>query len=383
MHALNVTRVRKRHFPFVLGALVFFSATGLLHCLGAETLSIQEYSRKLEHIQTLLRSRTADANANANMDAMHRDAQSLNDVKILLRSGDTIEPDHSILTPLAKAKNETDVRRPAARLTVLITELHSDIEQPASNPAPPKNSDLALLERLSKEQQDERARSGGDVSTLPEINVEQIPMWEKIINLLTDFREWAGDKLKILIKWLGTAFKKSDSAPSEFLGPLTVTLILALAGLALLLALDIVRRNRAKKSTLTARAPLAASPHDADPLSRTANEWASYAAQLSSTGQNRMAIRAWYHAVLVALYRGGNLHYRKGRTNWEYYYSLAPELGWRRQFFDLTGGFEIEWYGREESTLDSLNQYAETAKAILENVNTKSKPILAREDLIK
>ena len=61
-----------------------------------------------------------------------------------------------------------------------------------------------------------------------------------------------------------------------------------------------------------------ASQRDADPLSREQDEWEKYAAELAAAGRLREAIRAWYHAVLVGLFRAGLLHHHKGRTNWEY-----------------------------------------------------------------
>ena len=79
----------------------------------------------------------------------------------------------------------------------------------------------------------------------------------------------------------------------------------------------------------------------------------------------REAIRAWYHAVLVTLYRAGILHYRKGITNWEYVSALSPAHEWRPFFVSMTRLFDREWYGRHETTNDVLDSCAADARAIM------------------
>ena len=142
-------------------------------------------------------------------------------------------------------------------------------------------------------------------------------------------------------------------------------IVLAGAGLAALLILDAVRRRRGDSPLpATASGPLS-SPRDADPLSKSANEWELYAARLAEARNYREAVRAWYHAVLVTLYRGGALHYRQGRTNWEYYYSLPQRVTWRSQFLDVIQRFEIEWYGKSSSNADDLADYSRRAGALI------------------
>jgi hypothetical protein len=86
------------------------------------------------------------------------------------------------------------------------------------------------------------------------------------------------------------------------------------------------------------------------------------------SGRFREAIRAWYHAVLVTLFRSGLLHYRKDRTNWEYAYALGPELPWRPGFVDATRTFEQIWYGRRETPPDAAEAFARDARGILERI---------------
>ena len=74
------------------------------------------------------------------------------------------------------------------------------------------------------------------------------------------------------------------------------------------------------------------------------------------------------HAVLVSLCGASILHFRRGRTNWEYVATLAPAIPWRRGFIDLTQRFEHEWYGTDESTPEALEECQRRARAILESV---------------
>ncbi|RPH37203.1 MAG: DUF4129 domain-containing protein, partial [Planctomycetota bacterium] len=105
-----------------------------------------------------------------------------------------------------------------------------------------------------------------------------------------------------------------------------------------------------------------------DPLSRTASEWERFAAELMNAGRSREAIRAWYHAVLVSLFRAGVLHYRKDRTNWEYAYALPSGVPWRAGFVEATRTFEREWYGRRDTPVEMAESYQDQARRMLSQV---------------
>jgi hypothetical protein len=132
------------------------------------------------------------------------------------------------------------------------------------------------------------------------------------------------------------------------------------------LALEIARRSKRRLAAVVTESDPVTSQRDDDPLSRGANEWERYAAQLAAAGRIREAIRAWYHAVLVTLYGAGILHFRKGRTNWEYVSSLAPDLPWRGEFIQLTRRFEEEWYGHDASGAEALDECSRRARRILD-----------------
>src|SRR5213078_2401362 len=139
-----------------------------------------------------------------------------------------------------------------------------------------------------------------------------------------------------------------------------------------ILAWEALRKSRKRdKEVIESQTPIE-SARDADPLSRGANEWERYAAQLAAAGRTREAIRAWYHAVLVTLYAAAILHFKKGRTNWEYIAALSPELAWRGEFVTMTRRFEMEWYGRAQSNVDALDDAAGRARRILDTVRRKA-----------
>jgi hypothetical protein len=112
--------------------------------------------------------------------------------------------------------------------------------------------------------------------------------------------------------------------------------------------------------------PIRSTAADDDPLSRESGKWELYAQELAAAGRRREAIRAWYHAVLVALFRSGRLEPRKGRTNWEHAARLSPELSWRPTFLEITRHFDREWYGRDASSAASLAECAGLARSLLD-----------------
>ena len=127
-------------------------------------------------------------------------------------------------------------------------------------------------------------------------------------------------------------------------------LVIALAAVLAVLGLLALRRRGAPAAFPAPAAAPAPPARDDDPLSRRAGEWEVYARELAAAGRCREAVRAWYHAVLVALYQQGALHHRKGRTNWEYVAAVPPEAAWRPAFAALTRRFEREWYGSDRSS---------------------------------
>lgn len=252
------------------------------------------------------------------------------------------------------------------RLEVLRQEL-SDHRQGPNRAAA---SDHDLLRSIGEEQRIEVLRAAGG---LPDVDVPAPILRNRFTLWLGDAMQWLGAKLERLVEWLFDQWR-SDNERQGLAAKLNARLVTFMMVLLVLLiawlAFRWLQGGRAVAPSSTAMSETIASQGagDDNPLSREGDEWQRYAQQLAAAGRLREAIRAWYHAVLVNLYRGGLLHYRKGRTNWEYVAALHPQLRWRSRFIELTRHFETEWYGRGASSEDSLERCRRNALEILEQL---------------
>jgi hypothetical protein len=332
----------KRRAVVLLAGLAF-----LPMALPAEDLSLAAYRQRLAAVEVRLRG--------GDWVGARSDAQNLLDDRIVYGK-ETLAPDASVLRPLAQAPDAATARAAAPRLARLVAALG---EAP---PAAPPQSNAKVLEEVRSRQAVAALPAGG---RLPKGNTSLL---ETIAEILAPFAEWLRDLWDRFLDWLAHLFPDEEEKPA-FLGlklPTLVTIIVCLfAMLGIWLAWRAFRNRRrgsAPSVAVSAPAPPAA---DDDPLSRGSSEWERYAAELAAAGRFREAIRAWYHAVLVTLFRRGALHYRKGRTNWEYVADLAPGYDWRSRYIELTRHFEREWYGRDASTSESLREAEDMARALL------------------
>jgi hypothetical protein len=235
-------------------------------------------------------------------------------------------------------------------------------------------ADPRLLERLRAEEAVSAMKAGGEIRTVPadEKSLDQTAsgvgkVWKWIERWLNKMADW-------FARWWPrerrATEKKGVMVPPRGIVSIIVVAIVVVLGI---LAFEVIRRSRAATpdAALVTSDPIE-SRRDEDPLSRGANEWERYAAQLAAAGRTREAIRAWYHAVLVTLYAAGILHFKRGRTNWEYIAALSPELAWRGEFVTMTRRFETEWYGRAQSGADALDDAAGRARRILDVVRRRA-----------
>lgn len=346
---------------FPCGARLRGAAIGLAAVLAAfacaadahgEDLSRAEYRDRLARIAAAW-----DAGDDA---AVAEAARALRSARVV-EDGEAVTPDPGLLEPLADAP---PAERAAlrGRLATLLAALDADLAADPSSEAPTPDRDL--LRRIRHEQEVAEAEAGGDVPSLPEPNRSVL---EWIRDVAKKLWEWLAERLESLLRWLlSFAPRRVGEAQT---GSLTVAL---LVGIVLVVALMVVgtlyalRRGRTRSGPLatgTAAAPAPA--EDADPLSRSANDWESYAARLAGEGRLREAIRAWYHAVLVTLFSAGLLHYRKGATNWEYVAAVSADAAWRRSFEQATRGFERAWYGHGADVEELHPIVARDARGIL------------------
>ena len=319
----------------------------LLVLLLAAPLDLAGYRAHLQRIDALL-ARGEKARAAA-------DARTLLHAEVRSDVGE-LAPDAWTLAPIARGEPHR------ARLRMLIESL-STTSVAAARP------DHALLDELRRAQEPHGPRAGGRIEALaspaPSL-LAQLLEWLRVA------ARWIGDCLSRAWHWIGKLFPdRALHSPAASERLTVLVLVSASAILAGVLALALLSSRR----TLPAPAPAAARRDrsaDDDPLSRTATGWEQRARELAAQGLAREAIRAWYHALLVRCYGAGVLHHRRGRTNWEYAHALAPSLWWRPRFEDLTRRFDLEWYGRSESTSEALDAFAGGTAEILRALGSRA-----------
>lgn len=332
-------------------ALTFGLAAFGSAALADATIPLNDYIRELETIRVdLAERRDADAATRA---------KSLEGFTWVTWDGGRFQPDRALLEAVADSQKAAATQR---RLAVTLDALSA--REPAGEVKP---ANAALLEQIRASEKAEELWKGGELGEVhgasPGVVAYLGDMFRRAIDWLAEKLEWLYDLLAKLFR------RKRGVEERELLGVPTIVWLVTLLVLAvvLLLAINVLRRSR-KKVAPVASEEVLSSARDADPLSRESDEWERYAQELAASGRIREAIRAWYHAVLVTLYGRGILHYRKGRTNWEYVRALPATADWRPQFIAITRLFEVEWYGHREGDRETLDACMRDARAILQAV---------------
>ena len=318
-------------------------------------INLGEYVRELRQIEEHLKAGDSDGASGM--------ARALKGRSVICAQGE-IEPDPALLHAIEETESLEETRAMARRVDRVARALE------AVGPSEPGKSAQARPEVLAGIRRSPQVEAAGRVA-LPEARIPTVPErlleWSgKVIDRLSSawksFKDWAR-------KWLRRLWPTRRLGGAGLQSTTILTLIIIAVATAIL-ALTALRAWRAQSTAPAPSVPVVPvdSERDADPLSRESNEWEGYAQELARTGRRREAIRAWYHAVLVALFRGGYLHHERGRTNWEYAARLGPELSWRPVFLDLTRQFDREWYGRAKSSAEALAHCARAARAILHEI---------------
>ncbi|HEX9500977.1 MAG TPA: DUF4129 domain-containing protein [Thermoanaerobaculia bacterium] len=325
----------------------------ILIATRASAITVGDYARDLDRLGTLMASKQieqAHVEATALMGSQVDGGFQVDDT--LLRSViEATTPDIKVISRLAAT---------AAQLR-------------AASSGPLSTADQKLLRELEQQQSAGALKAGGEVFA-PEIANASI--FTRISDTTGKMFSWIADKVTDFYEWLRRFWpdikmqKQTPTAGMRWIVGAIVGLIALIIGI---LAFEVIRRSKRRPADIAVESEPASSSRDSDPMSRGANEWERYAAQLATAGRIREAIRAWYHAVLVTLYGAGVLTFRKGRTNWEYVSSLTPALSWRGEFVRLTRRFEHEWYGSDNSNPDSLSECRGVARQILSAVR-RSEP---------
>ncbi|HEX8155200.1 MAG TPA: DUF4129 domain-containing protein [Thermoanaerobaculia bacterium] len=318
---------------------------------SAEPISLDAYLGELEKIRV--------AFAAKDLATARRLAEPLVAADVAATSGDRFHADDALLSAIAGAKKHDRVLQ--QRLTATIDELRRSAPE-STTPA-----DAKLLERVTDEQRVAELQQGGtvDVTAGPGDN----RFGATVVRAIGETIDWIGELLVKILDWIFDFLpgRKKESGSGSVSGPVIVVVTLIVIAL-IALALRTIFRARPALAAPAATSEPISSRADEDPLSRGASEWERHAANLAANGRWREAIRAWYHAVLVTLYGAGILHYRKGRTNWEYVAVLPANVAWRAEFIELTRRFEEEWYGSLDSTPEAHDECGARARAILDTL---------------
>jgi len=333
-------------------ALLIIIAAFPLH---AATLTLDQYTAELTRIRNLI--------AVGDLVTARAEANTLAGDDVVSQNG-RFHADTTLIAEINKAKpHDLGVE---ARIDATIAALRNIA------PSKPGAIDQPLLLRLQREQTVPELRRGGDIRGVQ----PDTPLLQRVANAIRAAANWIADKIRKLVEWLSRFWpddtpkeKPASSAMRWTVGSLVGLIVLVLA----VLAFEVMRRSRKRARDVVEESAPLTSTRDDDPLSRGANEWERYAAQLAAAGRLREAIRAWYHAVLVTLYGANILHYRKGRTNWEYVAAVGPEHDWRARFIELTQRFEHEWYGSDDSSSDALDECTAAARHVLNAVRRSNR----------
>jgi hypothetical protein len=315
----------------------------LLLATHAAAMPVADYITALERIDALLAANDTPAAKTA--------AEALKGADVEWAKG-KFKADASLLAAIGEGHR--------TRLIATITELRRTTGMSAAQ------ADRKLLQQIAAEQEPPELPKGGVVPTKLQ---RDVPLLERIVDDIGDMIEWLVEKVRQFFRWLRELLPRrrdAEGRPTPGLHWIVWAVVGGIVLIILYLAIDVLRRSRARGPAEIETSIPIGSKQDEDPLSRGATEWEKYANDLASAGRFREAIRAWYHAMLVTCYAAGILHFRKGRTNWEYIASLAPSLEWRADAIELTRRFEQEWYGAMHSTSDAYDACSDLARAVLD-----------------
>jgi hypothetical protein len=313
-------------------------------------LDVSDYRRRLERIDGLLGEGDAAGAAREAGALLHEE----------IRWGaETLHADGTVLEPIVD--EDEAVRGP---LRNLIAALATAEQMPQSG-----GVDATALASLAARQAERGARKSGALPGAPEARISFV---EQVWRWIATASTWFRGRILELWRWLTKLWPAARAGGAAGEGGINYV-VFAVAGaiLVVVAALAVRAARRGGEDAPGPRARARPADADADPLSRSANEWEDRARALASQGKPREAIRAWYHALLVSSFRAGVLHHRRGRTNREYAHALPAEVPWRGQFAELTGRFDVEWYGHAESSPDTLEAFSSGARRILASLGTQ------------
>ncbi|MFH1091234.1 MAG: DUF4129 domain-containing protein [Pseudomonadota bacterium] len=268
-----------------------------------------------------------------------------------------------ILTDMAAAAGRAAIKPPAA-----------PVERAASNPSvPPARLRQAIEDVISRNEYTWR---------LPRMKPPQDEHQEP--GLIDEFMDWLAKQIKAGIDtlvrwtrkvsdWLDKLFpdkkpvRETGLPGLDWMHSLNTVLILALAGLALVMIMLFFRswRKRVRTRIVQAEAVQEAAPDLTDeglaPDDLSEDGWLTLAKDLYSQGSFRLALRAFYLATLSRLAERELITIAKYKSNRDYEQELTRRARDRedllRVFSQNRGLFDRAWYGRHQVTEEELDRF--------------------------
>jgi hypothetical protein len=317
----------QRPFTRLLAVLLAAALAAPLaaHAAAPEPLSVESFSRRVTEARSLVQQRLPT------IDQRPVAGEVVSKVIVLLPvaervqlDGNVITVDHGLLRALLA---KLDVSHQAAtrrelggQILEYLTSLEAAMPAPSATGVP---SDPAALRRLVAAQ-----RPKPDNSALARLV------------------EWVNEVLAKIARW----FADSALAPSS--GPVATTAWMIVLGGALLLALwGAWRVALAWRRTVRAR-DIASAEEPALPVVAAEADLPAdvlgYAETLAREGRFRDAVRALFGGAARRLADAGMLTRTRTRTNAELLAEVPATTPVRPPLADLTGEFEVAWYGHVE-----------------------------------
>lgn len=249
----------------------------------------------------------------------------------------------------------------AERLRILVRDLNAALHRPLQETA---GVDTGLIKRLEQNRQN---------VSLPHddfgVGLPSAGPWDALVETAEKICKNIGGLISSFLRWILGDTKKSikEGFPA---GTIAIVLV---TGLAVITGLFIAimfwhRRHRPIAMSPVSRTGIDA---DADPTSRSVQEWELRAEELARQGLRREAIRAAFHAALVAGFQNGVLHHDAGSTNWEYLARLHTNADVRDCFADLVRTFDQAWYGFHEGGDETWNRVVRQTRQFISGVSAR------------
>lgn len=236
----------------------------------------------------------------------------------------------------------------------------------------PENLDASIREVLDRRQfswrmpREKKSKTeSGDFNPFAAFTKWIAPYWKKIQATLA---EW----MKKIINWLKTLTPKGDIKPvsSSGTGWMTMAQVLFFIFLCIVVCTLVIYLRRLwlkRKTGVSAEPhPLEITPDLSDDYIHAGDlpmdRWLSLAKELTRKGSFRLALRAFYLAILACLADKEMISIAKYKSNRDY----ASELGRRAHeekdlidiFSQTVKQFDTAWYGMKEVTLGDVNLFS-------------------------